>query len=106
MPAGLPKRPSAEMRRVYYFVTVFFVFPAPEIFNHLSYPGSFGVPENQAGANLFISRKKVQFFTEFTVVTPGRLFEFLQVFLQILPVKEGCAVNTLQHLPGRIPAPV
>src|SRR5690606_21876049 len=59
VPAGFPELPPAKMGRIDTLVTVLFMLLAPEILNHLANPAAFRMPENQAGADLFVGGEKV-----------------------------------------------
>src|SRR5689334_4782938 len=64
------------------------------------------MPDHQAGPHFIRKGEQVQFPAELAVVAALRLFEPLQIGVQLLLVGEGGAVDPLQHLALLIPPPV
>ena len=79
---------------------------APEIFRNLANFGAFGMPENQAGADLFRDAEQVQVTTDAAVVPFFGFFQACYIILQFFGGFEGRAVNSLEHLTVFVTAPV
>mmetsp|Transcript_30769 Transcript_30769/g.99187 ORF Transcript_30769/g.99187 Transcript_30769/m.99187 type:complete len:255 (-) Transcript_30769:473-1237(-) len=104
--AGFPEVEVGDVGSVEDFVALLFVFVLPEVLHGLADLGALGVPEDEAAAGVFLEAEEVELLAEEAVVA---LFGFLDASLVLdeLPRSlPGCAVNSLEHLPRLVPAPV
>ena len=97
MAAGLPELAASDVRRVEQIVTVREVFLAPEGLDDVADVGSFGVPEDEAGADHFGDAEEVEFLSEAAMVALLGFLDPLQISLQLLLVRERRAVDALEH---------
>ena len=63
-------------------------------------------PQRQAGSHRFVHREQFELLAQLAMVAPLRLFQAVEVLLQILLREKRGAVNALQLLVARIALPV
>ena len=80
VPAGFPKLRLADVRRIDKIVVGQHVLLVPEILDQLAHHGSFGMPQNQPGADLIIDAEQVEIAAQLAMVAALGLFQFPQVF--------------------------
>ncbi len=82
------------------------MFRTPEVFNVVTKPGPIGMPQGKPRPRLFIYGKKIKFGAKFSMVTLFRLFYKVEVFFQFFWSGKSRGINSLQHLPFLVTAPV
>src|SRR4030042_2996931 len=88
------------------FVIRLIVFFQPEVFYSPPYRCAVWKPEDKTGTYLFTDAKKVEIFSESSMVALLNFFKEMEVFLQIFSVSKRCSVNPLQHFVLLVSAPV
>ena len=100
-----PERAVQDHRRLYLDVAALCVLLAPEGLERVEDDHALRMEEGEAGA-FGMDAEKVQLLAELAVVARLRLFEALEVSLELVLAAEGGAVDARQHLVVLVAVPV
>ena len=105
VPGLLPQSRVHELRRTDFFVAGGALALAHVGDQRLEHGPALGMPEHRA-RRLLLQMKEIELLADAAVIALLRLLEALQVGVELLLVRPGGAVDPLQHLVARVPAPV
>ena len=106
MAGGLPQVLAGDMRGVEQLIVVAIVLVLPEILDQAAQLRPLGLPENEPGADFVADGEQLEFLAEAAMIALLGLFEVVEVFLEVLLVEEGGAIDALQHIAFFVTAPV
>ena len=99
-------RLRGDVRRVDEVVAAGELLRLLELLDQEADQGALRVPEDKAGADLVGDGEEVEFLAEPAVVAPLRLFQPVEVVVQLFLGRPGRAVDALQHRPALVAPPV
>src|SRR5699024_7342989 len=100
-----PQRDIENLRRAHLGVARVAIDAAKILLDDLPDRPAGGVPEDHAGA-LFLLVEEIKLLADLSVIAPGGLLQAVEVRLERLLVREGGAVDALEHFIVRIATPI
>ena len=104
--ARFPKKASSDVRSENQVISVSYVLFSPEILDNCSDYAAVRSPKNESAADIFGESEKIKVCTDLSVVSLFRLFEHLEIFVELLFGPERRSVDPLEHLSLFVTAPV
>src|SRR5579859_5590835 len=106
MAAGTIKLQTADVRSVHRLITALEQFVFDERLQDAAHGRSLRHPENQTAADRLADGEQPQLLAEDAVIALLRLFQLMQIRIEILLIEEGGAVEALELLAAGVVLPV
>src|SRR5213594_562212 len=96
MAAGFPEVQTHDVRRVNKVVAALEQLFAQPVFDNLPNQAALGMPENQAGAGLFLNTEQVELDAELAMIAALGFLDAVQMLVQLFLREESDRVNALK----------
>src|SRR2546429_1627883 len=106
MPRSKKQLPPRHMRRIDQRVAALHVLLAHPVFHLFADDATLGMPENQTRSGQFLNRKQIELLPQHAMVALLRLFDLLEMSVEIFLREERSPVDALQLLILLVAQPV
>mmetsp|Transcript_13372 Transcript_13372/g.29493 ORF Transcript_13372/g.29493 Transcript_13372/m.29493 type:complete len:383 (-) Transcript_13372:181-1329(-) len=106
MSRGLPEVDIGNVWSENDVISVFDMRFSPKVLNLPPHGGSFGMPEDETAAGIFLNGKEIQLLSQETMVPLLGLLPQLLVRLELFRILPRRGVDPLEHLPFLVPSPI